>query len=471
MLSLLPQICLAAGGLFIFCMGAFWRKRPRELLFVFALASAAAAGAAAVLTLPEGATYAGMVDTGAYARFFNVLFSFITLVTLLFSFRYAGARGFSGDEFYAVVLFAALGMSFTATGLNWIIFFLGLELLSVALYVLIAIHKEGPLSGEAGLKYLMMGVVAAPFLAFGISLLYAVTGSMEIAGSLSYALASPPGPVVMIALSLILAGIGFKISIVPFHLWTPDVYQGAPAPVTAFLSTGSKVALFAALIRFSTSLTAPVWDYCIPVLWVLAALTMVVGNITALSQSRLKRLLAYSSIAQIGYLFMTLLAVKDMSSMHALLFYLAVYALMDLGAFGIIGTFSGEKEDLDELDRYQGLGYSHPWRSAVLATCLVSLAGLPPMAGFIGKFLLFRAVLNADFLVLAALGIATVVISIFLYLKVVVSLYMQPKAKGISVPEVDFSNRVACGIVFVAIYSLGIAPAPFIALVSLIRPG
>lgn len=470
MLAILPQICLAAGGFFLFCIGAFWRRRPSALLFLIALTASAAGGvAAASISLPESA-YIGMADVGKYARFFNVLICAITFIALLFSHKYSEIKGFSGDEFYAIVLFAALGMSFTAAAVNWIIFFLGLELLSISLYVLIAVNKEAPVSSEAGLKYLMMGAVATAFLTFGISLLYAVTGSMDIAASLGEKLPPSPTPVVMLALILILTGIGFKISIAPFHLWTPDVYEGAPAPVTAFLSTGSKVSLFAALIRFSTYLADPVWNDCIPVLWVLAALTMAVGNITALSQSKLKRLLAYSSIAQIGYLFMTLVAVKHAGAVDAMLFYLAIYAIMDLGAFGILGTLSGGAGDLDLLEDFRGLGYSNPWRSGILATCLVSLAGLPPMAGFMGKFVLFRAVLNANFLVLAAVGIATVIISIFFYLKVVVSLYMHPKAEGVEVPESDFSNSVACGIVLVVIYWLGIAPAPFFGLIGRIFP-
>ena len=232
---------------------------------------------------------------------------------------------------------------------------------------------------------------------------------------------------ILLALALILVGIGFKISLVPFHLWTPDVYQGAPAPVTAFLSTGSKVALFAALLRFALLAPEPVWDYCLPALWVLAVLTMAVGNLTALYQTRVKRLLAYSSIAQMGYLFMTLLAVKQ-GGLPALLFYLAVYAVMDLGAFGLIGSFSPAQAqpDLDELEDYQGLGYSQPWRAAILAVCLISLAGLPPTAGFMGKLVLFRAVLHADFVVLAVIGILTVIISIYYYFKVVVGAVPEP---------------------------------------------
>jgi NADH-quinone oxidoreductase subunit N len=197
-------------------------------------------------------------------------------------------------------------------------------------------------------------------------------------------------------LALIVVGIGFKLSLVPFHLWTPDVYQGAPLPITAFLSTGSKVAVIAALLRISLSASDMVWLKIMPILWMLAALTMVVGNVTALTQNYLKRLLAYSSAAQMGYLLMALVAVKS-NGASAVLFYAAVYALMDLGAFGTLTMMSPQRTDLDVLTDCRGLGYEHPWRAALLAVCLFSLAGLPPTAGFMGKFLLFRATIEAGF--------------------------------------------------------------------------
>ena len=261
-----------------------------------------------------------------------------------------------------------------------------------------------------------------------------MTGTLSITASLAAVPASAGQlPVILLALALIFTGIGFKLSIVPFHLWTPDVYQGAPAPVTAFLSTGSKVALFAATLRFALAAAPPVWDYAWPVLWGLALLTMAVGNLTALYQTQVKRLLAYSSIAQMGYLLMTLLAVKD-GGAPAVMFYLVVYAVMDLGAFGIVGTFSGGDTDREELSDYQGLGYSHPWRAGLLAVCLLSLAGLPPTAGFMAKLVIFQAVLQANFIILAVLGIATVIVSIYYYINVVVHLYMHEKGDSPAVP-------------------------------------
>ncbi|MCL4502221.1 MAG: NADH-quinone oxidoreductase subunit N, partial [Deltaproteobacteria bacterium] len=406
--GLIPLFILAGGGTFIFCAGAFWRRLPDGVLFALALISAAAAGAAALWITPGNPTSEGMLDLGGYARFFTCLFMLITVLTCLFLRQYARLRGFAGDELYGLLLFAALGMVLIAGALNWVIFFLGFQTLSLALYVLVAVRKGEAASNEAGIKYFIMSAVASAVLAFGIALLYAVSGTLQIAGSLTALVRPEDLAVSLLALALILVGVGFKTSLVPFHLWTPDVYQGAPAPITAFLAAGSKVALFAALLRFSIQVAAPVWAYCLPALWVLAALTMAVGNITALYQTSFKRLLAYSSIGQMGYLFMTLLAVNQ-GGLPALMFYLAVYAVMDLGAFGLIGSFSppSARPDLDELADYQGLGYSQPYRSGVLALCLISLAGLPPTAGFMGKFALFRATLHAGYVILAIIGILT----------------------------------------------------------------
>jgi NADH-quinone oxidoreductase subunit N len=272
--------------------------------------------------------------------------------------------------------------------------------------------------------------------------------------------------ITLAASALILVGIGFKISMVPFHLWTPDVYQGSPAPVTAFLATGSKAAVFAFLIRFCFHLQDPLWNAFKPVLWIVAFLTLVVGTVTALSQSDLKRLLAYSSVAQMGYLIMTLLAVKLESGLFALAFYLIVYAAMDLGAFGMIASLSEEKKDRDALEAYQGLGYSHPRRSAILSFCLISLAGLPPTAGFVGKVIFFRAVLEARVVVLPIIAILMAVLSIYLYMKVVVCLYMRPATATAPIPAPDLYEQIGGGIILFLLLWSGIAPSPLLSLIS-----
>ncbi|MGZ3612542.1 MAG: NADH-quinone oxidoreductase subunit N [Thermodesulfobacteriota bacterium] len=465
-IDLLPLLLLAAGGFLVFCLGGFWKGRPQGILFGIALAAAIAAGAATILLRPEQSQFLKMLETAGYGRFFTFLLIFITTLSLLFSYQYGKIRRIGGDEFYGLLLLSGLGMILVACALHWLVFFLGLETLSLSLYVLIAIRKQQPASNEAGLKYFIMSAVASAFLTFGIAMVYAVTGKMDILQSLSADVQSVSTPAMLLGLGLILIGIGFKISMVPFHLWTPDVYQGAPAPVTAFLATGSKVALFSALLRFAYYYSGSTsWSYYVFVFWILAFLTMAVGNLTALAQTRVKRLLAYSSIAQMGYLLMTLLAVRE-SGVFAIMFYLSVYALMDLGAFGTLATLSPEEEDIDALDDFRGLAYVHPWRSALLAVCLVSLAGLPPTAGFIGKFILFRAVLQANFVILAGLGIVTVIVSIYFYFKVIVALFMQPMGRKLVTPDLDLFARIAGITILVLILWLGLLPSSLLSLIT-----
>lgn len=468
-LDILPLLILTAGGLLIFCAGSLAALRPPWLLFATALATSLAAGLTAAVMKPASPSFLGMLDLQGYARFFEVLLMVVVALTLLLLYGYSRVRGFAGDELFALILYAALGMVLVAAARHWLIFFLGLELLSISLYVLIAVRRGHAASQEAGVKYFIMGAVASAFLAFGIALLYAASGSLDIQASLSRGSAPAPLPVMMLALALILVGVGFKISMVPFHLWTPDVYEGAPAPVTAFLSAGSKVALFAALVRFALELGEPAWEMAWPALWVLAAATMGVGNLTAVYQTKVKRLLAYSSVSQMGYLLMALVAVKQ-GSLPALLFYLTVYALMDLGAFGMVGTLSESYKDLDGLMDLQGMGYSHPGRGAVLTVCLLALAGLPPTAGFLGKLLLFRAVINAGFIVLAVIGIVTVIISIYYYFQVLVSLYLRPAFRELIIPPVDLGIGLAGVVIVLAILWLGIIPSALLAIIAHIAP-
>jgi NADH-quinone oxidoreductase subunit N len=458
-LALLPLILLSGGGFLILCIGAFWKKHPSNLLYGIALVTVFFAGDVAVFWPARTPHFLMQFEAGGFGRYFTLLIALITGISLLYSHQYAKIRKFDGDEFYGLILFAAAGMTLVAEAIHWLAFFLGLEVLSLSLYVIIAIRKEQAFSNEAAIKYFIMGAVASAFLTFGIALIYAVSGELDIARSLTAGVPAGSTSVILLGFILVLVGIGFKISMVPFHLWTPDVYQGAPAPVTAFLSTGSKVALFAALLRFAFYAGNDLWTYMVPLMWILAVLTMAAGNVSALAQYQVKRLLAYSSVAQMGYLLMTLLAIKQMGA-GAIMFYLAVYALMDLGAFGTLATLSAERGDLDHLDDFRGLGYSHPWRSAVLAVSLFCLAGIPPTAGFIGKFTLFWAVLHSGYILLPVIGILTVILSIYFYFKVIVALYMRPVEEKIPVPLSSLSGGFAGGIVLLLILSLGLAPQP-----------
>jgi len=475
--SLLPLILLAAGGTAIFCVGAFWPRRPAGLLMGLALLSSAASGVAVIISHPSTTLLFDMLAADNYSRFYTVLFSAITFISLLFAFQYSIKRDFAGDEFYGIILFAAAGMVLIASAVHWLAFFLGLELLSICLYLLIAAPKGDKWASEAAVKYFIMGAVASAFLVFGIAMLYAASGKLDIAGSLAISDNIDNRQLILLGMCLILVGIGFKISLVPFHLWTPDVYQGAPSPVTAFLSTGSKVAIYAFLLRlmlssadsigffFFPSSADSIGFFFFPVLWIAAASNIVVGNLTALSQTRLKRLLAYSSIAHMGYLLMALLAVKQNGAM-AVMFYSAVYAVMDLGAFGTVGLLSPGQNDLDDLENYKGLGYRYPWKAAILAICLLSLAGMPPTAGFFGKFILFQAALGANLVTLAVVGILMAIVSLYFYLKVVVLLYMRTGEQEIAVPATDASGSLACALILILIFWLGLLPSAVLTVIT-----
>ena len=466
-MALLPLISLAAGGTLIFCVGAFWRGKSLEPLFALAFLTCIASGGTAI-SHQKSMAISGLLAFDGFSALYNALFAAITVITLLFSYQYAKERNFAGDEFLGITLFAALGMSIIAASIHWLMFFLGLEMVSISLYVLIAIRRGDALGMEAALKYFIMGAVASAFVAFGIAMLYGATGSLEIARSLDLTAHPENRLLLFLGLCLILVGLGFKISLVPFHLWTPDVYQGAPAPITAFLATGSKVAVLAMFIRLAVHSGEGVGTSLFPVLWMVAALTMVIGNLTALAQTHLKRLLAYSSIAHMGYALMALLAIRQHGA-AAVVFYSMVYAAMDLGAFGCVGLVSPRTTDRDAIDDYQGLGYSHPGRAALLTLCLFSLAGLPATAGFIGKFVLFRAVLEANFIGLAMIGILTAIVSLYFYLKVVVVLYMRPAAAMPVPPEAPGGEAtIACLLVAAALFGLGLFPSATLDLIRLI---
>jgi NADH-quinone oxidoreductase subunit N len=462
---LLPQAILCAGGLAALGLGAVLLRPAPGLQLGGALLFLAAAGAI-VLALPAaGSVLDDMLAFDGIVRFYQLLILGSAGLSLLFASRYASLRGLAGDELYALVLFATLGMLLLAGAANWVIFVLGLELFTLCLYVLIALDRGRRTSLEAALKYFVPGAAAAGCLIFGVALIYAATGSLDLASSLASAVAGDvasfgPG---LAGLALILLGVGFKLALAPFHLWAPDVYQGAPAPVTAFLATGSKVAVYAALLRLVSALPADAWQALAPVFWLLSAATLLAGSLPALTQTRVKRLLAYSSVAQMGYLLLALLAYPA-AGPAPVMFYAAAYVLMDLGAFGSLGLLSPVSGDLDALEGFAGLGRTRPWPAAVLAVSLLSLAGLPLTMGFVGKFVVFVAVVRAGYPVLAGIGILGAVVAAGAYLRVLGALYFsRPVHAGQGQPPGP-TAYVALGLVGALIVLLGIVPGPLLGL-------
>lgn len=466
---LLPEMFLCAGGLAALGLGAALPRPAPRLQLGVALAALAAAAAAVLAAAPAGTVLDGMLVLDAPARYFRLLILAGAGVSLLFASRYAVTRALAADMLCALQLFAALGMLLLAAAASWVVLVLGLELVSLCFYVLIGLDRTRRSSLEAALKYFVPGAVAAGCLVFGVALVYAATGSLDLAASLAAAKAQGLGPG-LAGLALILLGLGFKLALAPFHLWAPDVYQGAPAPVAAYLASGSKLAVYAALLRLVAALPQPAWQALIPVLWLLCAFSFLAGSLPALTQTRVKRLLAYSSVAQAGYLLLALLAYREAGAAPAL-FYAAAYALMDLGAFGSLGVLSPPDGDLDALAALRGLGRTRPWPAAVLAASLLALAGLPLTVGFIGKFVVFLAAVRADYLVLAGLGLLAALVAAGAYLRVLAALYFRRGGGAAApAPAPGPAAHAALGLVLALIVLLGLIPGPLLGVLTDISP-
>ena len=459
--AFMPLLIVGAGILVVLISGAFIPGRYGTFIGI------AATLGSACWSLREPpqpmAPVLGIAFT-PYARFFIVLFSLTAAVTLLLSHVYNDRRKIVGEEYPASILFAVFGMVVLSTATNLLNLFLGLEGLTFAFYILTAIDRNCPESGEAGLKYLLQGAVSAAFIAFGIALLYAGVGTLDLASAMNAVMAGGKSvPLAWAGWGMLLIGLAFKVSLVPAHLWTPDVYQGAPTPVVAFLSTGSKAAGFTTFLLLLPALGSGMAPLRTP-LWWLSLFSMVLGNLAALRQRNLKRMLAYSSIAQMGYVTLALLTgIRE--GFAAVVLYMVIYTVMNLTAFGAISSLSGES-GMDDVDDYRGLGYSRPFQAGALALAMFALAGIPPTAGFMGKFAIFSAAIRGGEISLAVIGIITAVISVYYYLRVVAALYMHGPETDTAAGKASFTETTAlCSTAFV-ILLLGVYPGPLMDLID-----
>jgi NADH-quinone oxidoreductase subunit N len=460
--SLLPLLILAGGAVLILVLGAISPGRYGTAIGLVATL----ATTLWVIQMPfnPGNALPGIM-LSPFARFFVVLFCALAALTLLLSHDYNLRRGIGGEEYPATILFATFGMTALACATNLLTLFLGLEGLTFAFYILVAIDLNNEESGEAGLKYLVLGAVAAAFISFGIALIYAAIGTLELKNAMDFQATGPAGLLQLAGWGLLLAGLAFKVSLVPAHLWTPDVYQGGPAPVVALLATGSKGAAFVALLLLLTPATPPT-SLHLP-LQVMTLLSMLLGNLAALRQNNLKRMLAYSAIAQMGYVTLALLS-GTREGYAAVVFYLVVYSAMNLAAFGAIASLSNGKER-SLLNQYHGLGYSRPFQGGVLALSMFALAGIPPTGGFIGKFFIFSAAIQGGEIPLAIIGILTAAISVYFYLRVVVNLYMH-SADKLPEHQIPWSEAVALTAAALTVLITGVFPSPLLQLISSILP-
>jgi NADH-quinone oxidoreductase subunit N len=371
-----------------------------------------------------------MVVLDGFSTFVNALLLVSGLFGVALAYGYVKRMGIERGEYYTLLLFSITGMMLMAQAADLIIVFLALELLSIPLYVLAAFARPKADSEEAGLKYFLLGAFSAGFVVYGIALVFGATGSTSLSAIVSAASAGTAGlPLLTIGSALILVGLGFKVAAVPFHMWTPDVYQGAPSAVTAFMAAGAKIAGFAALLRIFALAFPSLASDLTPILAVLSALTMIVGNVVAIAQTNIKRLLAYSSIAHAGYILMAFVPYGQQNvvatSIAAGLFYLVSYALTNFGAWAVVIALEKAEGKGLEINDYGGLGRKYPGLAAAMTVFMLSLTGIPPTLGFVGKFYLFRAAIDGQFYLLAVIGVLTSLISAYYYLRVVVTMYMR----------------------------------------------
>ena len=466
LLALTPILVLVMGASTLLMVGA-WHHEPRPLM-AGGIAVALVAAVTAGLAPPTPPEIAGLFSSAPFARYFAILWALGAALILMLSQRYASEREFAAGEYVALILFSAAGMALLSGSTSLIGLFLSLESFTLALYILVSFHRNNDTGAEAGLKYLVLGATATGFMAFGIALIYAASGTFHLPEAL-YGLQAGEQlrPWGLLGWGLLLVAIGFKISLVPFHLWTPDVYQGAPAPVTALLATGSKGAVCAALVLMLAR--APgAWSELVPLLWCLALLTMLVGSLCALPQENLKRLLAYSSVVHMGYL-LTALLPGSTEGFSAVVFYLTVYAAASLGAFAVVVSLSDASGEPQELSAWRGLGYRYPVRGAVMTACLLSLAGMPLTGGFIGKFVLFHAAIKGGFTGLALVAILASLVSFAYYLRVILVLYSTDEPSPALHPGAPLEHAVLL-VCSIAILLLGIYPAPLLDLATALIP-
>ena len=458
----LPELIWCAFGVILMLLQPFLKNR--QMLTFLAMVGAAIGTLSTFFGVP-GSGFFGLIQFDTYSVFFHWLVGLIAFLVILASDSYLARENLEGAEFYALILFATTGMGVLASAQELLTAFIGLEMSSISSYVLAGYRRDSIKATEAALKYFLLGSFATAFFLYGIALIYGVTGSTNL---IALANADPSSPYMRIGLTLILVGLGFKVAAAPFQIWTPDVYEGAPTPVTALFSAGPKAATFALLLRIFATVNAAT-SYWFWAFWILAALTMFAGNLGAMVQDNVKRLLAYSSIAHAGYVLVALAAVTGMKSdpdtgaipaYAAVLFYLASYGFVSVGAFTVLSDLGGRGERYLKTEDFAGLGTRQPFAAAMMALFLLSFLGLPITAGFFGKLYIFKAAVKSNLIWLAILMAVNSVLGAYYYLKVIIVMYMR-EYKGTQPADSSGLSATAAMVVTVAalitLY-LGLAP-------------
>ena len=460
-LRFLPEIILSIMAILVMMLEPVThRKNVLALLaligFVGALVATIIAG-----SIP-GPAFSGLLIIDGFGTLFRALVIAVGALTVLLSAPFLDRQGANSGEYYALVLLSVVGQCLLVTANDLIMVFIGLEISSIASYVLTAFLRDDKRANEAAIKYFLLGSFATAFLLYGIALIYGATRSTNLTQIRTEIMnVSDPSAILLLgaAASLMLVGFAFKVSAAPFQMWAPDVYEGAPSPVTAFMSAGPKAAAFAVLLRVFTTALQPMGEKWEPVIWASALLSMTIGNFAALVQTNVKRMLAYSSIAHAGYVLVAITA-RSEDGVAAAMFYLAAYALMNVGAFAVVGHISGKGEKYVGIGDLAGLGVKQPATAAALSIFLLSLIGVPLTGGFFGKFYIFKAAIESKLVWLAVLGLLNSAVAAYYYLRILVMMYMQePGEAAAEIEPLSFGLKAALVLPAAGILVLGIFPA------------
>jgi NADH-quinone oxidoreductase subunit N len=458
--AIVPMACITAAAIAAMTAEAF--RSPGERMPIGPLGAIGLVGAAVASRLlwNHNASSFGLVVADNFGLFVTGVLIIVGLLSLAISGPTVERERLPRGEYYALMLFSVAGMILMATASDLLVIFLALEVLSLAVYVLTGIRRDSPAATEAAFKYFLLGGFSSAFFLYGIAFTYGLTGSTRLdrVGSLVAAQALSPSPIQLLAVGLLLVGFAFKVSAVPFHMWTPDAYEGASPAVSGFMSTGVKAAAFAAFVRVFLSAFEPLRDDWSVLVWAIAAATMIVGTLVGVAQTNVKRMLAYSSIAHGGYLLVALVSAND-TGKGAVLFYLLAYAVTNLGAFGVVAVLESETRPNDQVRDYAGLWNRDPTLTVLMTVFLLSLGGFPPLGGFVAKWYVFSAAVEAGYTWLAIIGVLTSVVSVFFYLRIIVMMYMTSVDRAAEFPAVPrIAGAALLASAAMTLY-LGILPA------------
>jgi NADH-quinone oxidoreductase subunit N len=453
---ILPEIVLSVFGMIVMVLEPLLDEETgQKILGVIALVGTLAAlGATWLMAQSPGLAFWNMVQVDGFSIFFHVLVIAIAAVVILISYEYMAVQRIRAGEYYALILFGVVGMALMSSAIELVLIFIALEISSISSYVLAGFRRNDAASAESSLKYFLLGSFATAFFLYGVALMFGATGSTNIA-QIGNALQAGPMPLLAyVAVAFMFVGLGFKVAAAPFHIWTPDVYEGAPAPVVGFMSTAPKAVAFAVLLRVVFVINVPgiFW-----IIWVAAALSMTLGNLGAMVQDNVKRLLAYSSIAHAGYLLVAFAAAPGLGT-SAAMFYTAAYAATNLGAFAVVSHFANAGERYVTLEDYEGLGRSSPLLAATFTVFLLSLIGIPMTGGFFAKFYVFSTAVKSNLIWLTIIGVLNSGIGAYYYLRIIVMMYMRESRKEVPVTPVPFALALALAACMAATLHLGLFP-------------